>query len=335
MESLGTLPTKVVCWGKGLCKERWGTVAPSLLETGGRRREVWGEMRQVGVSGLGVMCSAPVDLFLNACKEGGLGRVLEESAGFVDVSEGGVDIAWLRGEGVADGFTAGGGLNGGDDFVECNGASAGNVEGVEWGREVECGEKRGDGVGTVGIVPAGTAVAIDRDGLGVADGVDEFVEGKIGPLAGAVYGEETENDGLDVVEMGVGVAEMFASEFAGGVRRDGAGWSCVLEKRHGEAKAIDGAGGGEDKFADAGLAGGLEHGGRALDVDRGATERFQDGEANTGQSGEVKYGFSAVCAEGSSNGCCVADIGFEQRGAGFAGVPALDHRIVLGAEVID
>jgi hypothetical protein len=108
--------------------------------------------------------------------------------------------------------------------------------------------------------------------------------------------------------MGVGVAEGFAGEFAGGVGGDGACGGDVFLEGHGESEAVDGAGGDEGEFADAGKARGFEDGGGALDVDINGSGGFADGEANAGESGEVEDGFGAVVAEGADQEGGVADI---------------------------
>ncbi len=78
-----------------------------------------------------------------------------------------------------------------------------------------------DGVGDVGVIATGGAVAKDRDRLSGFNQADKFVDREVGPLARAVNGEETEADEADAVEMTVNVAEKFAADFTAGVGADG------------------------------------------------------------------------------------------------------------------
>ena len=45
-----TLPTKYVCWGKGLCEERQGTIVPSVRQPTLSDMQVCGEMDKRGVN---------------------------------------------------------------------------------------------------------------------------------------------------------------------------------------------------------------------------------------------------------------------------------------------
>ena len=110
-----------------------------------------------------------------------------------DVGAGERDVAGLRGLAVEDRFRVQGLLEQLDELFETGGVRAAEVDDVPrqlW--EIAGGEDALDDVVDVRVVAAGAAVAEERDRLLRQHLARELVDGEVGPLAGAVDGEEAQ-----------------------------------------------------------------------------------------------------------------------------------------------
>ena len=101
-----------------------------------------------------------------------------------------------------------------------------------------------------GIIAARRAVSEDGDRLARFDQSDEFIDGEVGALAGAIDGKEAQPQKADPVEVAVDMAHQLATDLGAGVGADGLEDMVVLAPGNAGVDPIDGRGGGEDELLD-------------------------------------------------------------------------------------
>jgi hypothetical protein len=157
-------------------------------------------------------------------------------------------------------------------------------------------------------------LAVAEDGAGCAalrrraPFGDHAAVGRVGALARAVDIEIAEDHGLHAVGARVKLEPLFGQQFAGCIGRQRLdGRSLIFAARQ---VAVDGAGGGQHKATNAGLARRLEQHCRAFGVDPQRGHRFGHRLGHAHQRGEMEHAVAA--GHGLRDGVRVGDVTRDQ-----------------------